>query len=51
MEEEIGLGWTEYLHPEDINSCMTTYSTAFQNRESFEIEYRLKGMTENIDGY
>ncbi|MBK8394157.1 MAG: PAS domain S-box protein [Leptospiraceae bacterium] len=42
MEEEIGLGWTEYLHPEDINSCMTTYSTAFQNRESFEIEYRLK---------
>jgi PAS domain S-box-containing protein len=42
MEEELGNGWTEGVHLEDIERCWTTYSTAFDAREDFEMEYRLR---------
>ncbi|HYE82479.1 MAG TPA: PAS domain S-box protein [Clostridia bacterium] len=46
MEQEIGDGWTEGVHSEDIEMCFRIYSEAFGARESFEMEYRLR----NKDG-
>ena len=42
MEQEIGNGWIEGVHSNDLNPCIETYVTAFDKRESFEMEYRLK---------
>jgi PAS domain S-box-containing protein len=42
MEKETGLGWTENLHPEDHERSLAAYRSAFQAREPFQMEYRLK---------
>jgi PAS domain S-box-containing protein len=42
LAEELGNGWVEGVHPEDRDGCLRTYSQAFDRRESFEIEYRLR---------
>jgi PAS domain S-box-containing protein len=42
IEEEIGNGWTDGVHPGDIDLCLETYLTAFKNRSAFEMEYRLR---------
>jgi PAS domain S-box-containing protein len=42
LEAELGNGWTEGVHPDDFGHCMTTYVEAFENRESFRTEYRLR---------
>lgn len=43
MQQELGTGWLEGVHPADYERCLTTYTTAFAARQSFEIEYRLCG--------
>lgn len=40
--EEVGDGWTESVHPEDLARLVQTYSLAFTQREPFELEYRLR---------
>ncbi|MDA3816633.1 MAG: PAS domain S-box protein, partial [Prolixibacteraceae bacterium] len=42
LEQEIGNGWTEGVHPDDFDRCVETYVAAFDKREPFEMEYRLR---------
>ena len=41
-EHEIGLGWLQGVHPDDIASRMKVYAKAYARREPFQIEYRLR---------
>jgi PAS domain S-box-containing protein len=42
MEQELGNGWTAGVHPDDLERCFATYSSAFDARRSFQMEYRLR---------
>ena len=41
-DQEIGDGWTEGVHPDDIERLLQSYHSAFDRREEFVIEYRLR---------
>jgi PAS domain S-box-containing protein len=42
IEQELGTGWTEIVHADDYDRCVRTYATAFEARQPFSMEYRLK---------
>jgi two-component system, sensor histidine kinase PdtaS len=42
MEQELGNGWTEGIHPDDAARCLSIYVAAFDAREEFSMEYRLR---------
>jgi PAS domain S-box-containing protein len=42
MEHELGNGWSENVHPDDFDRCLNTYVEAFDARETFSMEYRLR---------
>jgi PAS domain S-box-containing protein len=42
LDQEIGGGWTEGVHPDDMERCMQTYEIAFDQRLPFSMEYRLR---------
>lgn len=42
MDQELGNGWTDGVHPDDLAECMATYSASFDARASFRMEYRLR---------
>lgn len=41
MEEELGYGWVELIHPDDRERCRAVYTDAFARREPFTIEFRI----------
>lgn len=42
MEQEVGNGWVDGVHPEDVERCVKIYLDAFAKQEPFEMDYRLK---------
>lgn len=41
-QEEMGLGWTTGVHPDDFDRCLAVYAAAFDRRDTFSMEYRLQ---------
>ena len=42
LEQEADNGWTKDIHPEDFQSYVDTYHSAFQERRLFRMEYRIR---------
>src|SRR5215469_12423687 len=42
LEQELNNGWVRNVHPDDLDQCFETYSAAFNARERFHIECRLR---------
>src|SRR5437667_1526438 len=42
IDQELGSGWTEGVHAEDRHRCVGVYKRAFDAREPFTMEYRLR---------
>ena len=42
LQAELGDGWAQGVHPDDLNRSLQIYIEAFDRRESFEMQYRLR---------
>ena len=42
LEQELGKGWVEGVHPEDRDRCSAIFSSAFDSRRPFQKECRLR---------
>jgi len=42
LDDELGNGWADGIFTEDVEDCLKTFTTAFDRREPFEMEYRVR---------
>jgi len=42
LEQEMGNGWVEGVHTDDLQMCFKTYTEAFDARKPFVMQYRLR---------
>ena len=42
LQQELGTGWMDGVHPEDTDRCLQAYTRIFDRREPFRIEHRLR---------
>ncbi len=42
LEQELGNGWSEGVHAEDLRRCLETHVSSFNARRPFTMEYRLR---------
>lgn len=42
LPQEMGNGWAEGVHEEDLDRCIKTYLGCFEKRQAFEMLYRLR---------
>ncbi len=42
LEQELGDGWAEGVHPDDLQRCFEVFVTAFDRREKFSMDYRIR---------
>ena len=42
LDQEVGNGWAEGVHPDDVDRIVRQYNEAFDARQEFFLEYRLK---------
>jgi PAS domain S-box-containing protein len=42
LKQEIGNGWSEGVHPDDLERCLNVYISSFDARKDFTMEYRLR---------
>jgi PAS domain S-box-containing protein len=42
LDQELGDGWTDGVHTDDLEHCITIYKEAFHVRRPFKMDYRLR---------
>jgi PAS domain S-box-containing protein len=42
LEQELGNGWTEGVHPDDRAACLALFLDRFERRQPFVMQYRLR---------
>lgn len=42
MEAEMGTGWKDCVHPDDLTHCVEVYNSAHDTQQSFQMEHRVK---------
>ena len=42
LEDELGSGWINGIHQDDLPACINAHAAAFRSRHPFTVEYRLR---------